>query len=276
MRKTSIVIFALIFFSQSLIAQLLITEFLADPEDPLESEWIEAYNFSDESLNLDGWSLCDLVGCSDIDSALIEPGNYFVLCQDTADFGSYYAEFDGILIQVSSWRALNNSGDLILLLTPDSIVADSVPYSSGNGDNFSWERISLDSPGWDNTNWHPSLDASGSTPGRINSVHGGFPPDFKLSLLNKLIYPGCGCEHEYLKINIEMPKECYLTLDVYSLAGRKLLTIFDDQMLASGEYTYDGRTSDGKYLEVGMYILQAHLSGQCEYSEKYVFGVVKQ
>ncbi|NIP44078.1 MAG: lamin tail domain-containing protein, partial [candidate division Zixibacteria bacterium] len=253
MRITFIVIFALIFFSQSLICQLLITEFLADPEDPLGSEWIEVYNFSDQALNLDGWSLCDLVGCANLDSSLIEPGNYFVLCQDSADFRSYYEDFDRILIQVSSWRALNNSGDLILLLTPDSIVADSVPYSSTNGGNISWERISFDDPGWESSNWHPSLDITGSTPGRVNSVYGGFPSGFKLSLVSKLISPGCGYEHEYLKIKIEIPRECYLTLDVYSLEGHKLLTIFDEQMLASGEYTYDGRTSDGKYLEVGMY-----------------------
>jgi hypothetical protein len=276
MRKTFIAFFALTFISQNLVGQLLITEFLANPEDPLESEWIEVYNFSGQALNLDGWSLCDLVGCSNLDSSLVEPGNYFVLCQDSADFRSYYAEFDGILIQISSWRALNNSGDLILLLTPDSIVADSVPYSSTNGGNISWERISFDDPGWESSNWHPSLDITGSTPGRVNSVYGGFPPGFKLSLVNKLIYPECGCEHEYLKINLEIPKGCYLTLDIYSLEGRKLATVYDAQMLASGEYTYDGRTSDGKNLEAGMYILQAHLSGQCEYSEKYVFGVVKQ
>ncbi|MBD3217359.1 MAG: hypothetical protein GF310_03720 [candidate division Zixibacteria bacterium] len=276
MRTLAIVFVILLIFSEALCGQILITEFLADPDDPLESEWVEIYNFSDDPVNLEGWSLCDLVGCSEIDSISIEPQSYFVLCHDEDAFRSYYTDFADGLFEVSSWRALNNSGDLILLLTPDSMTADSVEYNSGNGNNISWERVSFDSPGWNSANWHPSLDISGSTPGRINSVHGGFPSDFKLNLVNKLIYPGCGCEHEYLKIDIEMPRECYLTLDIYSLKGRKLFTIFDEQMLASGEYSYDGRRSDGNFLEVGMYILQAHLTGTCDYSEEYVFGVVKQ
>ena len=275
MQRIITIALVLIFIAASLSAQVLITEFMADPQDPLESEWVEIYNFLDYAVDLTGWSLCDLVGCSEIGSALVDPGNYLILCQDSSAFVLFYPAFEGKIIEVSSWRALNNSGDLIHLLNPDSMTADSVEYDSGNGDNISWERISFDNPGWDSTNWHPSLDQSGSTPGMQNSVYGGFPTGFSMELGNKLISPGCGCEHEYLNLTIDMPRDCHLTLAVYSLEGRKLHTIFDGQMLASGEYLYDGRVSDGSMLKLGMYILRADLSGECSYSEKYVFGVVK-
>ena len=145
--RISVIAFTVLFLmTEALCGQLLITEFLVDPKDPLESEWVEACNFSDEAMSLAGWSLCDLVGCSEIDSLSIEPGSYFIFCQDEEAFELYYSDFDRILIEVSPWRALNNTGDLILLRTADSIVADSVPYSAGNGDNISLSLIHISEP----------------------------------------------------------------------------------------------------------------------------------
>ncbi len=257
-------------------AQVIVTEFLPDPATPLESEWVEIYNLSDQSVDLTGWSLCDLVGCAELHEIGIDPGQYLIFCQDSASFSSYYNLSDVEIYEISGWRALNNGGDLIMLKNPDGTIVDSIVYETGNGNNISWEKLDYGIPGWANENWHQSLDSTGSTPGRKNSVSGGFPSDFELSLLKKVFAPGSGGEDKYLAMEIKVPRDCYLTLTVYSLEGRKIRTIYDKQMLASAEYFYDGRDDDGDFLDVGMYILLAQAGGGCSYSEKYVFGVAKK
>jgi hypothetical protein len=269
------IVITAVFGSQSAQAQVLISEFLADPQAPLESEWLELYNIADTAIDLSGWSLCDSVRCGSIDSARIEPGQYLILSQNPEDFLFFYTGFEGNPVGVSGWRFLNNTGDMILLLDDEGGMVDSALYNSGNGDNISWERVSYDNPGWDMDNWHSSFDLSGSTPGRANSQPGEFPSGFAISLPDKLFSPGCDCPDDMLAIDISLPEECAITLTVYSLEGRKLKVIHDDRALVSGRHYYDGKDSGGKYLDVGMYVLLARLSGVCSGSEKLVFGVAK-
>jgi hypothetical protein len=261
--------------AQATQAQVLISEFLADPQAPLESEWLELYNIADTAVDLSDWTLCDSVRCGIIDSIQIEPGQYLILSQNPEDFLLFYSGFDGMPVGVSGWRFLNNTGDMILLLDNEEGMVDSVLYNSGNGDNISWERISYDNPGWEMDNWHSSLDLSGSTPGRANSHPGEFPSGFAISLPDKLFSPGCDCPDDMLAIDISLPEECTITLMVYSLEGRRLNVLYDDRALVSGRHYYDGKDSSGRYLDVGMYILLAKLSGNCSGVAKLVFGVAK-
>jgi hypothetical protein len=276
MKRARLIISLILAFCTTLHGQVIVTEFLADPAAPLESEWVEIYNPSDHAVDLEEWSLCDLVGCAGLHDISVDPGEYIILCQDSVSFSSYYNLSNIAIYDISGWRALNNGGDLIMLKNPDSTIVDSIDYETGNGNNISWEKIDYGIPGWDSENWHQSLDSTGSTPGGVNSVSGGFPSDFELRLLNKVFSPGIGGEDQYLAMEIKMPRTCYLTLTVYSLEGRKIRTIYEDQLLASGEYLYDGRDDDSNYLDVGMYILLAQVGGECSYSEKYVFGVAKK
>ncbi len=263
------------FVTQTALAQVLISEFLADPQAPLESEWLELFNIADSALDLSGWSLCDSVRCGIIDSVRIEPGQFLILSQNPEDFLLFYTGFEGNPAGVSGWRFLNNTGDMILLLDGEGGMVDSVLYNSGNGDNISWERVAYDNSGWDMDNWHSSLDLSGSTPGRANSQPGEFPSGFMISLPDKLFSPGCNCPDDMLAIDLSLPEECTITLTVYSLEGRKLKVLYDDRTLASGRHYYDGKDSGGKYLDVGIYILLAKLSGSCSGVAKLVFGVAK-
>ena len=255
--------------------QILVNEFLADPQSPLESEWIELYNSSDYSVDLTGWQLCDLVGCAEIGNIAIEADDFIVLCPDRAAFEMYYQPQDYNVYEISGWRALNNSGDQIVLLNQDSIVADSIYYEDVNGENISTERIDINTPGWESSNWHSSLDQSGSTPGRANSVAAKFGNDLRVTLEDKLFSPGCGCQYENLVINLDFPLDCYLTVSVYSIQGRKVRVLYDNQPLTPGQYFYDGTDSGGNFLDVGLYILLVETSGSCSGKIKQHFGVAK-
>lgn len=263
-------------FAVSLSAQVVVNEFLADPENPLESEWIELYNVSSTAVDITGWQICDLVACVDLPDVIIEKDQYLVLCQDEASFRSYYPDFDGELYPLESWRQLNNGGDQILLVDFSGQTADSVIYQSGHDNNISWERIDPTDVGYDSTNWHRSIDSTGATPGRINSVVYGFSSDFDISLRHKVFSPGCGCPDDRLEFTVELPRDCQLTMTVFDIDGREVARIYDNISIVSGQYYYDGRGSDGDYLEIGIYILLAEVEGECAGSEKLVFGVAKR
>jgi len=275
MKKLTLFLAVLLFYFSPSYSQILITEFLPDPKAPIETEWVELFNNSDQVIDLDDWELCDLVGCGKFRSYQFQPQTYIIVCQDTISFEQAYADYNGDVFEISGWRQLNNSGDMIHLTDSSGQTIDSVLYESGNDDNISWERIHFDWIGWDPVNWNRCLDQSGSTPGETNSVAGGFPSDFAITLPEKLFSPGCDGPYAYLTCNIAIPRDCQLSLSVYSLEGKKLKVIYDSEPLMSGEYIYDGRDSDGKFLDTGMYILLAEVSGAVSMSEKLVFGVAK-
>lgn len=265
----------LIFLNMNLWGQIVINEFLPDPKDELESEWIELYNYSDQIVYLSGWQLCDLVGCATFDNISIDPLQYIILCQDQFAFETYYPDYVGDLYEIPGWRALNNSGDMILLKDNFSTIIDSLNYEDGNDNNTSWERIASEDSGYDPDNWHSSLESSGSTPGHANSVSVEFSSNANIDLPDRLFSPGCGCEYEYLIINIDMPIDCYLTLSIYSIRGNKLKVIFDNQAMVPGQYQYDGTDGSNQYLDIGMYILLAEFSGSSSGTIKKSFGVAK-
>lgn len=267
---------SIILYSAVLSGQVVISEFIPDPSDPLDSEWIELFNLSDQIIDLSAWSLCDLVGCADISDINIGPSEFLIVCQDITSFKAFYDLDDGSIIEVDGWRALNNGGDAIVLRDNQGHTVDSVFYQSGNGNNISWERISYDAPGYDPANWHQSLDPEGSTPLAENSVAGGFATDVRLNLTDKLFSPGCDCPDDQLAIEIDLPRDCLVSLYVYDLEGRMIGTIAEEKAVSATVIYYNGHDDAGIFLDVGMYILLAEVDGECSYSQKLVFGVAKK
>jgi len=91
-------------------SDVLISEFVADPEQG-EKEWIELYNNSAETIDLQDWVLEEGAGKQTRLSGLVAASEYFVV--EKAN--------------------LNNSGDMILLKDPTEKVIDQVTY--GNWDD---------------------------------------------------------------------------------------------------------------------------------------------
>ncbi len=92
-----------------------INEILANPENGTDDEFIELYNFSNESVNLSGWQLDDIA----------EGGS------------SPYTIGEGIVIGPKSYLAfyhrqtnisLNNGGDIARLINPLGEEVSSIPY----------------------------------------------------------------------------------------------------------------------------------------------------
>lgn len=155
---------------------VLITEIMADPTPGLdlpEYEYLEIYNPTDHSFNL---NLLKLIVGKDtvvIPERIIDPKQYIILCQHSAveHFENY-----GQTLKIPNWPSLNNRGENISLYNAEDGLIFSIEYSNAwyrsiEKDDGGWslEMIDTDFHCKDRENWIASIDPSGGTPGRENA-----------------------------------------------------------------------------------------------------------
>ncbi len=142
------------------------------------NEFIELYNRSDQSVNLNRLAYADdnrdyaPVASSD---TLLAPGQYVVLVRDTMAFASDFPSIP--FLAPSGWDALNNGGDTVVLRdSPSGAILDEVPYDPawGGSDGNALERIDPAGPSDRASNFGSSVADAGATPGGQNSI---FDPD---------------------------------------------------------------------------------------------------
>ncbi len=146
---------------------VVINEILYDTNEK-DEEWIEIYNASDSTINLDGWSIADKRKTVQLDSVvMLSPGQFCLLAN--ADIPNVPQH---VPILVSKLPELNNSGDEIVLRDACFARIDSVAYTASMGGDrlISLERLRFEDDSTEPTNWRICTDSLGCTPGRHNSV----------------------------------------------------------------------------------------------------------
>jgi len=159
---------------------VIITEIYADPTPQIAlpaTEFIEIYNKSSNTLNLNGWKFTDGSSTATLSNYNLAPNQYLIICPiaDTASYSVF-----GAVMGVSSFPSLNNTGDNLKLKSSTLIDIDSVNYS----DAWYQDAVKLDG-GWTlelinpnapvncpaSNNWIASTNVNGGTPGIQNSVY---------------------------------------------------------------------------------------------------------
>lgn len=161
--------------------EVVINEIMADP-DPVvglpSAEYVELFNktsipFSLKDYQLQTGSSIGTIGCVSIAAK-----EYLILsaANDVESFLSY-----GTASDVGSF-SLTNDGSQVVLRTPSGKIISSVEYSSRwykstTKENGGWslEQIDPNNPCGGEENWHASLDLSGGTPGKKNSIDANNP-----------------------------------------------------------------------------------------------------
>jgi hypothetical protein len=157
---------------------LIITEFFPDPSPVIglpAVEYVEIYNASAGKIfNLSGYRITDGPSNGLITGGWILPGEYKVLTA-TANIPLFT---NTTALGVTSFPSLNNAGDTVLLKNPNNLPLDLVVYTDAwykdpikQDGGFSLELINPNDPCSDENNWTASNDASGGTPGLVNSVY---------------------------------------------------------------------------------------------------------
>jgi hypothetical protein len=150
---------------------------MADPTPVVvlpEWEYLELFNTTSLTIDLKDWTLSIGNTNKTFTSAQIEPQGYLILCKDDAvpelsNYGPTYG-FPGFTIA--------NAGATLTLSSPDETLVSEVSFNDNwyhdsekkNG-GWSLEQIDPYNPCAGTANWSASVDVTGGTPGRENSIN---------------------------------------------------------------------------------------------------------
>jgi len=160
---------------------LVINELMADPDPAVglpNAEYLELYNKSAFPISLSGFKISLSGSMKEMPDVGIEPGGYLIITGqgNSPSFKSY-----GQVAEVSGF-SLSNTGQLVMLLDSLSHMISFVNftdkwYQNTTKDEGGWslEQIDPFNPCGEKANWRASLDPSGGTPGKINSVSASNP-----------------------------------------------------------------------------------------------------
>ncbi len=169
-----------------------INEVMYNPADS-KPEWVEFVNTSRDSINIKNWLISDVLTTPTKnfitnENIFISPNEIFVVAKDTS-FDSAYPKTTAKVFY-SNFGSLGNTSDGIMIYDFRNAIIDSLFYHSswGGEKGYSLERISLNKPTNDSTNWVTSLDVSGSTPGRQNSIFNVPIYERNTLVINEIMY----------------------------------------------------------------------------------------
>ena len=111
------------------VYQVIISEIMADPVPQVmlpDIEYIEIFNRGTTAIDLTGWKL--IIGSYEriIPPAIIEPGEYQIICETEVD--SLFDRFGKTLL-ISSMPPILNTGQTIILKTPSGVIIHSITFS---------------------------------------------------------------------------------------------------------------------------------------------------
>lgn len=164
------------FFSEQLY-DVLIAEFMADPSPPAdlpEQEFVELYNASGISLNLEGWTISDGSSTATFPLCSLASGERIIACPFPVQ-----SQFEGYgrVVGLNNFPSLNNSGDELILRSRSGKIIHHLEYTKDWYANpekaeggWSLEMINPYQACQCADNYQASRHPAGGTPGQINSV----------------------------------------------------------------------------------------------------------
>ena len=231
--------------------------------DENETEWLELINTGEETLSLQDWAIADLKDTCRIDTSLIiRAGEYKVIAGDTGTAIRYNIE-DSLICILPDLPSFNNGSETIFLLNPAGGWIEQVPYTIDWLEGEDWHKPSLERINYNldsrvPSNWGPSTDPTGATPGSKNSLFTLIKPaSLKIKIEPNPFSPDGDGFEDYTIFSIESPAEAArMRLDIYDILGRKIRTIKDNNFTGSSlNLVWDGKNDKGQRVSMGIYIV---------------------
>ncbi|MCS7052253.1 MAG: lamin tail domain-containing protein, partial [Ignavibacterium sp.] len=247
---------------------VVINEIMFDP-DIDNSEFIEFYNNSDDSVNIGGWFINDdnnnKFRLSNINYNL-PPKSFFLLAADSTTISKYNLQsLENISIVGKSDLSLSNSGETVLLKDVRGRVIDSVKYSPKwhnknfvSTKNISIERINPNFDSNDPMNWSSSVNQIGATPNKANSIFTiNNNRQSNLSVSPNPFSPDNDGFEDFCIINYNLTQTIsQVRIKIFDSKGRLVRTLLNNQPSgSSGSVIFDGKDEDGRALRIGIYVI---------------------
>jgi len=251
-----------VFVNDPVGIKIIINEIMADPR-PGNEEWVELFNMGSTDINLRDIYFADAVDTAQVSKAdlILQPRKYMVISGDSAAAIQYNISWDDLII-AKGFPTLNNSFDDLKLLNNFNFVYDRVGYTdewygreieSGT----SLEKINPNLNGQIPENWTASVDMTGSTPGRVNSVFAEIlPSESQLQIQPNPFSPDGDGFEDVTIIQLDIPVEtAYVNIRIYDTRGRRIRFLTDSVPAAhESHFVWDGKDDDGRIARIGAYI----------------------
>ncbi len=166
--------FSYIIFSPGMV---VFNEIMADPDPVVDlpnAEYVEIYNTTDFVIDISNWSYTHGNTTKQIPNYQMQAGEYLILCK--TEFVELFTEYGNVL-GIEAFPQIINSGQTLVLRDNENQEIDRVSYTinwygTAYKENGGWslEKIDPTNTCSPNMNWTASVDPSGGTPGRKNSV----------------------------------------------------------------------------------------------------------
>lgn len=227
-----------------------------------EPEWLEIINTGDENVFLKGWGIADTGDSAYVDSSVfIYPNQLKVLSTDS--ISKFYDIADSLVVILDNFPTLNNSGDDISLLSQDGGWKERIVYSDDWLEGYESQNVSMEriNPGlYENKseNWGPSLDPTGATPGRQNSIFTKLSEkSSKVEVSPNPFSPDGDNFEDYTIISGEIPeKSARIKIQIFDIKGRQIRRLQDNEFSGSNfNLVWDGKDSQGRVARMGIYII---------------------
>ncbi len=99
-----------------LIRELVINEFMPNPGDQLDCEWVELKSVVAYPVRLKGFSIGNVVRQYAISVDVgVSPAERVIVCEDTTAFIGYFGHPGCAVVQPEGWRRLDNLGDVLIV-----------------------------------------------------------------------------------------------------------------------------------------------------------------
>lgn len=252
---------------------LKINEILFNPTEN-GSDFIEVYNTSKECLLLNSLRLAqvnpldgfpDNVEVLSLDSILLPPNQYWVFANNRSALLSEHQLNDTALVFESSLPTMPNTEGSIGVCNASLEWIDKLEYNAGwhhplisDDEGVSLERVDLNSPTQESTNWHSATFSSGyATPTKTNSQAGRFNPAGSVSFSTELLTPNNDGLDDVLQIVFALDKPGWVgTIEVFDVYGRPQLNLLSNKPIGTNEsILWHGINKNGTRIKRGGYII---------------------
>ncbi len=248
---------------------IYINEIMYDTS-PEIAEFLELYNNSPDTISLYKWSLNDRSAKTTKDYFVFEspdfviyPYDYAVIAWDNKFLQNYphLESHRSVFVRKKSLN-LNQSGDDVVLRTPNLLVQDSLYYSNkwhisslSNTKDISLEKRHQTLPTNSSDSWTSCTDPRKATPLEKNSVFSQIDTSLNLIASPNPFSPFR--KNQVCLINYTLPFiSAHITATIYDINGLEIKKIKNFEFTGQkGIITWDGRNDKGYLQQSGQYIL---------------------
>ncbi len=252
---------------------IIVNEILYNPASS-GYDYVEIYNRSEKILDLKelllgGLSSTGILTKKNISTitSLLKPGEFAVMCQDTAWLRQNYFTNDyKTFIKLSNLPSYSDDIGTVLLINSNGMTIDSLTYTNDwnfalieDDNGVSLERVSYNAPTNQPDNWHSAAAIVGfGTPGLKNSMaFGDIELDNEFTLDSKVFSPDQDGYMDLLRINYQFDKPGYTgSIRIFDERGTLIRTLVNNLTLSqSGFIIWDGIDDNAKRAGVGPYAI---------------------